>query len=297
MGSFYSLVHQRQMIAYLQETCGFLKPLAPVIGLMEITAVVVVLPIVWFFADRWKAWRVLHWFLLSQLANIFLKAYFLIPRPCEIDSSIKWLPSVEGSSFPSGAAQSSVIYVAAAFYLSSSRLIRICGLSLGLLISFSRVLVGFHYPTDILGGWFIGLCIIYIESMTTHTRLYGAAVKSIHHKTSAFAYKSIPIEYFWMVWVLLGILITLMIPNPKQIWVMNYVISLCAILGLLFSYEIRKISKAWMVAFLLCLWFSYLQQGHLGILRGLKTMLMALVLMGCNCFAHRRPFSFYTDRT
>jgi undecaprenyl-diphosphatase len=98
----------------------------------------------------------------ALLLTTFLKDLFHRPRP-EI---VPWLTAAQGPSFPSGhALGSAAVYVTMAALLArtSSRpavkaYFLACGLVATLLIGASRVYLGVHYPTDVLGGWTIGIC-------------------------------------------------------------------------------------------------------------------------------------------
>jgi undecaprenyl-diphosphatase len=95
------------------------------------------------------------------LIELLMKEIFSRPRP----QIIPHLVTVYSFSFPSGhSAISTIVYLALAFLIFKFEIKRsiklyflISAVFLILLIGFSRVYLGVHYPTDVLGGWTLGL--------------------------------------------------------------------------------------------------------------------------------------------
>ncbi|MEW6394346.1 MAG: phosphatase PAP2 family protein [Pseudomonadota bacterium] len=94
------------------------------------------------------------------ILNNVLKSTFERPRPDFIEP----LASVSSASFPSGHATfSAITYLTLAALLARTtprlrlRLYAIAiGLLLTVLVGMTRVILGVHYPTDVLAGWCIG---------------------------------------------------------------------------------------------------------------------------------------------
>ena len=72
--------------------------------------------------------------------------------------------SAQGYSFPSGHSTNSVILYGSFPLLWKKRVINILAFLIPLLVGISRVLVGVHYPTDVLAGWILGVCIVLLVS-------------------------------------------------------------------------------------------------------------------------------------
>ena len=94
-------------------------------------------------------------------AGMSLKVLFGRPRP----SVVTHLSHVSSLSFPSvHSMMSAVVFITIGLLLSemtTDRRVRVlllaAPLCLTLLVGFSRVCMGVHYPTDVLAGWGVGL--------------------------------------------------------------------------------------------------------------------------------------------
>lgn len=96
------------------------------------------------------------------VCNGILKNLFARIRPCDVNTQIQLLIArPDDFSFPSGHTAASFAAVAA-LYFSGERKLWKPALALACLIAFSRLYLYVHYPTDILGGIFVGLAAGYI---------------------------------------------------------------------------------------------------------------------------------------
>ncbi|MBF0777198.1 phosphatase PAP2 family protein [Streptococcus cuniculi] len=117
-----------------------------------------------------KRWKSESYFILSSFAvmgvlSTALKYVYQRPRP-----SIEWLVDTPGYSFPSWHAASTLMVAGVMVILVQQHLkttitkrIAQAGLIiLAMLVGISRIYVGVHYPTDIIGGWLLATSLLYI---------------------------------------------------------------------------------------------------------------------------------------
>ena len=123
--------------------------------------VAVVLGFLWLLRSYGPLWLVFTATTSGLVANLLLKDMFDRPRP----SIVPHLSQVSTSSFPSGHSMlSATIYLTLGAVLAESvqsRILKayflIVATALTGLVGVSRVFLGVHYPTDVLGGWIAGL--------------------------------------------------------------------------------------------------------------------------------------------
>lgn len=118
----------------------------------------ILIPFIWILFGSKPGLRLFYILMISSFTNKILKIFFAIPRPFYDDSTVGII-HVSGYGFPSGAAQTSVLLAGLLIASWKSPWRWPVALFYVLLISFSRVYLGVHYPLDILGGWVVG-CVL-----------------------------------------------------------------------------------------------------------------------------------------
>ena len=114
--------------------------------------------------------------LMGLIWNPMIKNVFLRLRPYMAHDSIKILRPVDksadvydiaaqGFSFPSGHSTNSVTLYGSIAAEKKSKALSCAAILLPLLVGFSRVVVGAHYPTDVLVGWLLGILSIALVSL------------------------------------------------------------------------------------------------------------------------------------
>ena len=91
------------------------------------------------------------------IGNLFLKNIIARPRPCWINEDFPMLIGVPGDySFPSGHTCASFACTLVLYRILPKKY-GVPAVLLAALIAFSRLYVGVHYPTDVLGGLAVGI--------------------------------------------------------------------------------------------------------------------------------------------
>ncbi|MDR1324696.1 MAG: phosphatase PAP2 family protein [Treponema sp.] len=130
------------------------------------------LPILlWLFwcIDEKKGIRCLFLLLLSAALNVFTKDLLKQPRPFNFEPALG-LAFESSYGIPSGHAQLSLTFwgfLASwltagtnAHFARRRRLVWACAIGIILLIAFTRLYLGVHFPTDILAGWLLGILVL-----------------------------------------------------------------------------------------------------------------------------------------
>lgn len=121
----------------------------------------VLIPAIWLGISYKWGLRIYYWSTLNSLLNFLVKNWVGWPRPStEIPELGLLHPTSYG--FPSGGAQTSIFLGILLIYYWKSRKARLIGAAYILLISFSRIYLGVHFPIDIMGGWAIGACLAFL---------------------------------------------------------------------------------------------------------------------------------------
>jgi membrane-associated phospholipid phosphatase len=89
---------------------------------------------------------------IGVLGYTGLKHAFARPRP----HLTTWLTSPTDPSFPSGHAGGAMLVLLLAAMLLGGRGLVCAAVGLALLIGLSRIAMGVHWPSDVIGGWLFG---------------------------------------------------------------------------------------------------------------------------------------------
>ncbi|MDR2807407.1 MAG: phosphatase PAP2 family protein [Spirochaetaceae bacterium] len=114
----------------------------------------VVIMIVFWCVDEKKGFHLGIVILLSAWINVFLKALFMQPRPYHIAPTVG-RAFEESYGIPSGHAQLAVTFWMRIALWMRRRLVWLGAAVMVALISFTRLYLGLHFPTDLLAGWLI----------------------------------------------------------------------------------------------------------------------------------------------
>lgn len=194
MGQTFAFSWEIPFMAWLQNTLGegVISVLSHLSFLGEEYLLFALITFLYFGQDKQYGIAVARTVLLSTVLSAMVKNVFIRRRPYFDNPEIKVYRPVEASadlydiqaqgfSFPSGHSTNGLAaYGAVARYPFAEgkgsmsdkcrRILVWIAVLIPLLIGFSRVIVGVHYPTDILFGWAFGLGMVFVVPFL-HARL------------------------------------------------------------------------------------------------------------------------------
>ncbi len=132
------------------------------------------IPIIYWMIDKHFGFRFSIFFIFSAYLNSGAKHIFLSERP---PSEIR-LANQEGYAFPSGHAQGSTAFWGFLALKLNKPLAWAGAAIMILLVSFSRIYLGVHWPIDILGGLTLGIILLLVYSRMINLDLVQIPLRS-----------------------------------------------------------------------------------------------------------------------
>jgi len=130
------------------------------------TLLVGVASIVYWCFDKRHGKLLTYVLLFGAYLNFFLKTLIPWPRP---PTEFRLAEFEETSfGFPSGHMQDSTVTWSWLWITFKNRILIILGIALVFLVGLSRVYLGLHYPSQVIGGTLVGLIIVTIAASAVH---------------------------------------------------------------------------------------------------------------------------------
>ncbi|UOD35384.1 undecaprenyl-diphosphatase [Deferribacteraceae bacterium V6Fe1] len=121
----------------------------------------IILIILYLFYNRDKALYVFYSSLLGLLLNLIITIFYYHPRPFELGLGHTLINHTIETSFPSDHA-TLVFSISISTIIFGKKSIGFLLFILAVIIGFSRIYVGVHFPLDILGSFFVSIISVLI---------------------------------------------------------------------------------------------------------------------------------------
>jgi len=265
------LPFQQEQLNFLtglaEQRTDFLNPIFVFLNYFDtIYFAAFLVPLVWFGFSYRGGVKLTYIFLVSGIVNCSLKYFFGLPRPTVAIPEIG-IFLFKSPGFPSGGAQTAFLLGSILISRYKNLPITILGVFYILLISFSRLYLGVHYPIDILGGWIAG-SLIFLSFLATEKPIE----QWLSNRTNTFPYYVIGISllliFFIPIYPLIGTVLAINIgfvialkyhlysQSPKLFWKKLLKGVGAGATTLLFGFLASRIAPAYIVPILLGFWVS-----------------------------------------
>ena len=139
---------------------------------------------IWNFVSERAGFHLLYLQIMGTILSSMLKLFFALPRPYDVLPTVKIL-GTSGYGFPSGAATAATIGFGFIFLSlkKEQRFLKIMSVFMIVLVGLTRIYLGAHFPTDVLGGFILGLLILLGYRYGT-----GYVEKYLHHHSKFYQF-------------------------------------------------------------------------------------------------------------
>ncbi len=140
-----------------------------------------VLPLVYWCIDEAFGRRLGIFFMLANWSNGWLKEWWRRPRPFQVSPQVRNVVTETSYGIPSGHAQNAATLWGAVALEAKRRWVTVLVILYVLLTAISRIVLGVHFPQDVIGGMVIGLALLglyawlepKLSGWITEQRLWG----------------------------------------------------------------------------------------------------------------------------
>lgn len=128
------------------------------------TTYILLIAFVYWCYNKQTAFKWMNVLMISAFANAIIKIAVHAQRPFQVNSAIKGLYTVSATSFsfPSGHSMNAGANLTWAIRLVKNKKFTAAAVVLMLLIGFSRLYLGVHWPQDVIIGLIFGCCIAFL---------------------------------------------------------------------------------------------------------------------------------------
>lgn len=120
-----------------------------------------VIPMLYWCIDSRLAIRTIIFLLIGDSIKAILKMAFHLPRPFWVDSRVKAFVYESDFGMPSGHSLNAAVVFGNFAASTRKPVLKVGFVLVVILIGFSRIILGVHFPADVLLGWFTGALLLF----------------------------------------------------------------------------------------------------------------------------------------